>query len=209
MSKTSDPGTGSAPRDDMDDMREEYDFTGAVRGKYTTRYRQWAGTHDRPPIDPVRLYEVQARLGYALWHSQALERALVAYLALVLGLPPKAAGREAAAILEQAASATLSHLRTELGQRAASGGDLDRRLVAFMQERSWLVHQSRHQRDVDALSAEATRALTDRLEALGTEALYLARAVMALLEERLTAAGASRNEVEARTEAVIQGWLAA
>lgn len=196
--------------DNEDGIPDDVDFSGGVRGKYVQRYRDGVSIRELPPVDPIRFYEVQSRLGYALWHAQALERTIVVYFALVRNMPAKVAGAEASRAFESDAVTLLRHLREvwSQGEPQVTSG-LEPRFESFFAERNWLVHHSRYQLEEGLTSPEQTRTLTDRLESLADEARYLAHQLTFFLEERLSRDGLSRAEIRSRTEAVVHLWAAA
>lgn len=194
---------------DDDDLPDEIDFSGGVRGKYVERYREGVSVRELPPIDPIHFYEVQSRLGHALWHAQALESTLVAYLALVFDMPPDAAGHEAVRLLEHSPAGLLERLRGDVeGQQEVVPG-LEQRLTGFFAERDWLVHRSRHRLEDELSAPDHGRSLTRRLESIVDEAQYLNQKLAALLEQRLRHRGWSKAEVRSRARGIIDQWAAA
>jgi hypothetical protein len=195
--------------DKEDDVPENIDFSGGVRGKYVRRYREGVSIRELPPIDPIRFYEMQSRLGHALRHAQALERTLVVYLALVFDMPPHAAGTEASQLLESRSSNFLLRLGEELRLEYAPGPELESRLREFLAERNWLVHRSRHHLEEELSLPAQAQALTNRLELLVDEAQYLNQKLARLLEHRLLQRGLSGAEIQSRTREVVERWAAA
>ncbi|HKG95596.1 MAG TPA: hypothetical protein VKA84_27040 [Gemmatimonadaceae bacterium] len=196
---------------DEDEIPENIDFSGGVRGKYVHRYREGVSVRELPPIDPIRFYEIQSRLGYALWQTQALASTIVAFLSLVLDMSPGAAAVETARILEHDAGSHLRHLIEETGTRFPRdfSAEVQQRLMMLLRERNWLVHHSRYELEAELSAPERARGLTSRLELLGDEAQYLNQVIASILERELSQRGLSVPEIRERTREVLDTWAAA
>lgn len=132
--------------DDLDQMLPEYDFSDAVRGRYTERFRE-----SRDAIlTTASAMDRQAWLAHSLLEVQSLEAGLVAYWSLALDT-----------------------------------------LIA---ERNWLVHRS--------FNSESS----SRLEAIVGRSRKLNLQLSKLLLERCTSSGMPPEEVETRTQEVVEEW---
>jgi hypothetical protein len=131
------------PNRDDDDIPPEIDFRRGIRGKYAERYRAGVTIRELPPLDPIAFYETQSRLGHALWHAQALEGAIVAYLSLVDEMPIPAAREHALALLGYGTAHGVEHLGSVLRPSESLGVAVLERLQRFLTDRNWLVHRSR------------------------------------------------------------------
>lgn len=193
---------------EQDDLRSEYDFSGAVRGRHAARF---AVAREQPPPswlrDAVR-DDRQAWISEALRRSQELEGLLVAYLALAFRLEPTDAGRDVSALLEDPEGETLERISADLEARTLlSAGGLRRRLERLLDERSWLVHRSLHQ--AEDPTPEAAGRLTARLRKISSEAAETTEQLRQLIHARFARAGMTETEFEQKAEVVLQDWLAA
>jgi len=190
-----------------DDIRPEYDFSQAVRGKHTARFS--VSPEEPPPAwwrDAIR-YDTQAWISEALRRSQQLEGLLVAYIALAFHLEPADAGRDVLSLLEDPEGETIRRMSVDLEARTLSpAGDLRHRLDRLFRERNWLIHRSLQQRVEETKAAGRFAA---RLQSLCSEAAAMTQQLRQLILARFARAGMTRNEFEQKAEVVIQQWLAA
>jgi len=192
---------------EQDDIRPEYDFSQAVRGKHAARF----SVSQEEPLpawwrDAIR-YDTQAWISEALRRSQQLEGLLVAYIALAFHLEPSDAGRNVLSLLEDPEGEAIRRMSVDLEARALSpAGDLRHRLDRLFRERNWLIHRSLHQRVEETKAAGRFAA---RLQSLCSEAAAMTQQLRQLILARFARAGMTRNEFEQKAEIVIQQWLAA
>ncbi len=121
-------------KNDNDDMRQEYDFSGAKRSRYAARL---SDNERRELLHRSAALDAQYWLGHTLQRIQELEATLVACLTLALERSPDVAGREAAALLEGHEVSTLRRLMSTM----KPGLDWESRLKKVVDERSWLIHK--------------------------------------------------------------------
>ena len=188
------------------DMPDEIDFTGGVRGKYASRYREGVSIRERSATDPAAMSETHSSLGVALRQAQAFEAVIVAYLTLVEELALKEAGRRAHDFLEHSPQTekpahTWGFLRKDK--------DLEKRFAHLARERNWIVHHCNF--DIEALvnAPERQRELVARLEQFADEARSLTQYLISHIELNLSRRGLSISEIEAETRQVIEKWAAA
>lgn len=188
---------------DDQNMPEEIDFTGGVRGKYAERYREGVSIHERFTGDAAALSEIQARLGGALRQAQMFEALFVTYLALVQEVAVREAGMRAHQVLEHGRHASQSH---EALWDQFTDKRLQERFDRFINERNWIIH--RWSFDLDAASdrPEAMRRLADRLFEFVNEASILTQHLRDQIQQTLSQRGLSAADIEAETRQVIAKW---
>ena len=185
------------------DIRPEYDFSKAVRGKHVARF---SVSRDQPPPawlrDAIR-YDQQAWISEALRRSQELEALLVVYLALAFQLDPSDAGRNVLHLLEEPEDGTLKRISKDLEASTLLPG-----LDLLFSERNWLVHRSLHQQPQETDSGAAGK-FTARIQKLSSDTAAMTDQLRQLILARFLRAGMTQVEFEEKAEAVIQQWLAA
>jgi len=194
---------------DQDDLRPEYDFSQAVRGRHAARFSAPQG--EPAPVwlrDAIR-YDRQAWISEALRRSQELEGLLVVYLALTFHREPSDAGRDVSHFLEDPEEEALRRISADL---EASGlppaGDLRPDLDRLFNERHWLVHRSLYQPD-DEGNPRAAGKVTARLQKLSAETAAMTERLRQLIRAKFMRAGMTPTEFEQKAEYVLQQWLAA
>lgn len=184
---------------------KEVDFTGGIRGKYASRYREGVTIRETSPADPIALYETQSRLGNALWHAQTLEAALVAYLSLVQEMAVPEAGSRAHDLLEH----RLPHTTLSDAWGSVLDAELRNRLTSLLSERNWIVHRCSFELERMADSPDRKRHIAARLEEFAGEAKYLSHCLLTSIETKLAPSGLTASEIQTRTKRVIETWAAA
>jgi hypothetical protein len=157
-----------------------------------------------PP--PQNLQAVLQSLGFALWQTQTLENALVSYLVMVHKVPFGSARADVEHAFLGADKRTLGQLLHELKNFEGKAGNLVVRLDAFLPERNWLVHKSRHTSHADVYKPAPTLALLTRLERLADDALSLAQDIQVALEQSLTTHGITRDFIERKSREIVEEW---
>lgn len=190
------------------EMRKQYDFSGGIRGKYASRFRQ-RGERWEDLFKPAAAHDAQTWLSYSLLRVQQLEGALVTYLSLAWQESPENAGKKAAALVEKTTGKMWIRLLTELQQEGLKQADFEKRLRDVLNERSWLVHRSGFETEAALSNPTDAVALVERFERLAEEAGSLREQIQRLLDQRLHKLGLSSKEIEKRREDVIQRWRAA
>jgi hypothetical protein len=171
-------------------MREEYDFSGGVRGRHAARFTadERSDLFRRAAVE-----DVQTWMMIALYEVQALEAALFTLLLLAENRPPARALAEAAALVDREAPRSL-------------GEDLDLRLAFVAKERNWLVRRAGFASHAVLAHAEKAPALLARLQHLVAETRELRSHVDALVSQHLSSAGLSMDEVITRRDDAIGVW---
>jgi hypothetical protein len=190
-------------RKDSDDMRPEYDFSGAKRSKYAARL---SDSQRQQLLHRSAALDAQYWLGHTLQRIQQLEATLVAYLTLALERSPDVASEEAAGLLD---GQKVSILRRLISKMKPSGLDWEDRFRKVMDERSWLIHKGGFALASEQNEPDTTARAVQRLAATAREATALGDRLRSNLEAHLGEAGITAEEVRKRTDEVIHRWLAA
>lgn len=187
------------------EMRDEYDFTNAVRAKHAARMtvRERGELLRRSAVQ-----DVQTWISHALTEVQALEAAFFSYLVLTRNQPPEHAGALAAA--------ALGDREPGMGSESAGpdafglpGAELEERWSRLSGERQWLVHRSGIEGQ-DALSHhERIDALRGRLARIADDAAAVKAQMEEIIRRHLSRTGLSKQEIDAKTGETKQLWLAA
>jgi hypothetical protein len=145
--------------------------------------------------------DVAARIGLALWHSQAFEDTLCHFVALTLKLPASRAEAEVREVMEKTQAKTLGSLIAELrkANTTNSVSAFERRITHYLNERNWLVHSSWRQHHRDLFNSERVQPLVHRLDAIADEALALQKLFGQLVYKWTLAQGVDPGLVEAET----------
>lgn len=186
------------------EMRDEYDFSGGVRGRHAARFtaserdalfRRSAGQ------------DLQSWTMLALYEVQALEAALFAFLVIAGTRPADDALAKAAALLDRGEARSL----TDMLPSARHGGleEIDGRLTSVAAERAWLVHRSGFVSHAALSEPEKAAALVDRLRRLVREARELEVRIDSLIAQHLSRAGLSEEEASTRRNDLVELWQAA
>lgn len=155
-----------------------------------------------------RLNAIAERIGFALWQLQVLEGAAAQYYVLIakasqgMGLE---AGQE---LLDEALSKTFGKTVTRLLKSGQVPGEPMARFRALLDERNWLVHNSRFT-SRSAVHDEALRVqLILRIDAIADEALSLLKEVSKLAETFVLSKGFRPQDIELaalRTQEPLRG----
>jgi len=162
------------------------------------------------PIDPNELYRLYAKIGCAVWSIQVLEDTLSYYLIMINKTPGKISAEDANKQLGINRRGTLGKLLVEYKKEKKVDLELEKRIDAFLQERNWLIHNSRrshHAALYHVLKNEKLKELFERLDALADEATALNKCFVAELGEYLQSVGVSKEEVNRNANKVLHSWM--
>lgn len=186
------------------EIRDEYDFSGGIRGRHAARFTP---TEREDLLRQAAGQDLQTWTMLALYEVQALEAALFSLLVLAADRSPDEALVTAAALInggeprifDEALSSTRCHGLNEIG----------RRLASVAAERAWLVHRSGFVSHAALSDPEKATALVGRLQHIAAEARQLKARVDSLVAQHLSHAGLSEEEAITRRNDVIELWQAA
>lgn len=191
-----------------DDLRPEYDFSTATRGKHA---RLAVAPGEEPPLwySTAAEFDRQAWLGEALRRAQELESLLFAYLVLVFEREPERAARGLPSMIEDPDDPGAQELLQALARDSSTSmPELRSRLLDVLRERNWLVHRSLHAEEPGE-NIESLRAFTSRLQELSSRLSSLQDEILRSMEARLVGDVMSPAEFQERKSAAIRAWLAA
>lgn len=140
-----------------------------------------------------------ALMGQALLNIQVLEECLSASITLKVDVGyPRKAKAEADELLKKRRAFTLGQAIKAALKEKLYADNLQKALVAFLEERNWLVHKS-----IDNIYAPTGRdALFQRIKDIALEAHRIQRAI----EDDLIVFSESNGMDMSRVRAAIQGW---
>ena len=158
------------------------------------------------PLIEDQLREVTAHVGFALWQTQIAESTVGTYLVFVHRATPRQARTEVEAMFANAHKQTLGRLLRAIKATGNAPQSLVDALDAFVRDRNWLVHHSRHECQQDMYSPSGRASLLARLAKIADDALKLAKLFQDASERHLEALGISRQQIDRDAAAVLREW---
>lgn len=171
-------------------MLPEYDFSNAVRGRYSDRF----GTNKEEIRRAAAALDMQTWLAHSLLSFQRFESQLVAYWSLALRRDPKTAGECVNLLIESLDKKALRDLTKDLNKHTSVDERFYSELRDLIHDRNWLIHKSLH-----SLSSS-------RLESIADRSSRLSDLLSALLLERCRSEGIQESEVKKRAEEAVAEW---
>ncbi len=186
-------------------MRDEYDFSRAVRGRHAGRLtvRERGELLRRSAVQ-----DVQAWISNTLIEVQCLEATLFSYFVLTGYQLPEQAGALAASLLDDSGVASASSVA---GLRVLSlpAGEFEARFGRVVAERAWLVHRSGFECQHARSDREKTAVLLARLESIMDDASAVKAQLEVAVQDHLSRTGLSKEEIDVKTDEAKELWLAA
>jgi hypothetical protein len=183
------------------EMREEYDFSGGVRGRHAARF---TASEREDLCRRAAVEDLQTWTMLALYEVQALEAAFFALLVLADNRSPAEALGAAAALVSGGETRISGDVLSST--RRLGLDDLNGRLTFVAAERAWLVHRGGYASHAALSDPEKAPAVVDRLQRLGTEARGLKARVESLVAKHLSEAGLSDQEAITRRNDTVDLW---
>lgn len=185
-----------------DDVRPEYDWSKAVRGKYANRATPGEQEERRSRAWPAMVEELSS---YTLRQVQELESALFTFFVLAAHEPVQQAARRAVALLRGGEARPWDDRGVDL----LAARMVDRDFIAGLREvagqRDWIERPF----PATGCDRDSLEPVLRRLETTYHQARALREQLGALIQQHLAADGMSRQEIERRTEETARLWLAA
>lgn len=178
-------------------MREEYDFSGGVRGRHAARF---SAEGRQELLRRAAWQDVQVWTTHALVEVQQLEAALFACLHLVLGASPETALHEVA---------TPGHRVDDILRATAAAGELGSDLRRVLSERHWLMHHSSDDLREALAAPEGATPLLQRLRTLTALAASARLRIERLTDGHLVQQGWSPQEIHSGSQRARAMWKAA
>jgi len=158
------------------------------------------------PLTEGQLREVTAHVGFALWQTQIAESTGGTYLVFVHKATIRQARTEVEAMFANAHRQTLGRLLRAIKATGNAPQPLVDALDAFVHNRNWLVHHSRHECHRDMYSASGRATLLARLAQIADDALELAKLFQDATETHLETLGISRQQIDRDAATVLREW---
>jgi len=155
-----------------------------------------------------RLYMITQRIGYAIWQIQELERCTAHYLVLATQAKRGMGAKAGNELLLKAVGRTLGETLRQAKKAGILEEDLERRFVALLAERNWLVHSSRSQSRGAIHNEEFADILVRRIDAMAEESDRLLAAIGGLVERHVKSHGVSqdRGQISKVAARIQEGW---
>jgi hypothetical protein len=143
------------------------------------------------------------RLGYALWQAAACEDMLAHWVVIRLR-PSKGAGDIVGnQLLGKAQQRTFGQLVRELRDQNLLEQVLEQRLIAFLDERNWLVHRSKRENRGILSDLARYESLVSRLDGLAEEATSLQSLLGAELEAFVINSGVDKAYIDSQAAKIL------
>jgi hypothetical protein len=187
------------------EMRDEYDFSRAVRGRHAGRLtvRERGELLQRSAVQ-----DVQAWISNTLIEVQRLEAALFSYFVLTRHQLPQQAGALAASLLNDDGVVTALSI-AGLRVLSSPAGEFEASFGRVIAERAWLVHRSGFECQHARSDQEKTDALLARLERIMDDASAVKAQLEEAVQDYLSRTGLSKEEIDEKTDETKELWLAA
>ncbi|MBL6749431.1 MAG: hypothetical protein ISP90_02870 [Nevskia sp.] len=153
-----------------------------------------------------RLAAITQSIGFTLWQIQELEGCAAQYIVLLTQATPGMGTEAGLALIDKALSKTFGHTIHQLAKAGLLSEELERRFMALLNERNWLVHKSRGE-NRDAIHGDAAaQRLLDRLGAMECESKALLNQIGSLAEKHVLGAGITRRRIDELTGLLLERW---
>ena len=184
------------------EMRDEYDFSGGVRGRHAVRRTPG----EREEVNRrAAAGTAQALLAHAFQEIAAVEAAIFTFLVLARDSSPEDAVRKAVTWLDGDPDQVAEHLRAH----ALADGHSEARFGHLATERYWLIHKCPDEMEASLAVPERTWSIVERLERIAEESQALKAHLQRLVEDHLAHGGLSRQDIERRTGETARLWRSA
>jgi len=153
-----------------------------------------------------RLKVITQSLGFALWQLQALEDATAQHYVLV-ALSTRGMGIDAGNKLDESVKGnTFGKTIHALRKAGKLPEALELRFLSLLNERNWLVHNSRATNRTAIFNDESCHSILERLEQIAEEARLLIHEIGTASSKFVIKHGVSNQEVERLTQEVLSSW---
>lgn len=189
----------SSDVEDGFEMREEYDFSGGVRGRHAARRTP----EEREELNRTASFgTARALIGHAFYRIQELEAAVFTFLVLVRGAAPEQAAHHAETWFEYARGQSPDLLQ----EHGIAGSEIQARFRELARDRLWLVHKSVREWDAYSAVPERNWFLAGRLEGTAMEAEALQAHFERLVHEHLSRGGTPEQDIARRKAETLELW---
>lgn len=143
-----------------------------------------------------RLKAIAEHIGFALWQLQELEGAAAQYYVLIAKASPGMGAEAGQELLDEARSKTFGKTVTRLLKSGLVPGEPMARFQALLDERNWLVHNSRSTSRSAVHDELVCVQLLVRIDAIADEAFALLEEVSKLAKAFVLSKGFSPQEIK-------------
>ena len=156
-----------------------------------------------------RLAAITQRIGFCIWQLQDLEGSAARFLVLMTQLTPLTSQEEGLELVERALARTFGATLRGIAQADLFPDDLQGRFKALLEERNWLVHNSRDT-SRDAIHSDTPAlGLISRIDAISREALALHQEIDSLFNAVAENNGLSAENIEHAAQELLRTWHSA
>lgn len=149
-----------------------------------------------------RLEKIAERIGFALWQLQELEGAAAQYYVLIEKALPGMGIEAGQELIDEALSKTFGKTVNRLLKSGQVPSEAMNRFQALLQERNWLVHNSRATSRSAVHEDVVCVQLIERINAIAGESLALIKQISKLAEYFILSKGFSQQDINtARNQA--------
>jgi hypothetical protein len=161
---------------------------------------------DEKIADANRLKNIAERVGFALWQLQELERVSAQYFVLI-AQAKRGMGFEAGAELtNKALGKTFGKTISNLVKSGLLSTGLEQKFQSLLEERNWLVHNSRASSRNAVYNEVAYNELVFRLDTLAEQALSLLKEIGQLALLYVKKHGVSQAEIDEVSAQTLHDW---
>ncbi len=143
-----------------------------------------------------RLNAIAERIGFAIWQLQELERSSAQYYVLIVKASPGMGIEKGKVLLDDALSKTFGKTVSRLQKSGRVPDELMIRLQKLLDERNWLVHNSRATSRSAVHDQTVCHQLIQRINGIADEALALLGEVVKQVEAFILTQGFSAKDIE-------------
>lgn len=158
------------------------------------------------PLKALRLEKISQRIGFTLWQLQSLEENAARYLFLVAKAKIGMGVAAAQPLIEKSLRKTFGQTMTELNKANSFSTQIADRFNTLVEERNWLVHQSRSTSRNAVHSDSACEALLQRVQAIADESVQLDTEVLTCVMNFVANNGFSKAAVDKIASEAIALW---
>ncbi|MBL1275152.1 MAG: hypothetical protein COB30_003615 [Ectothiorhodospiraceae bacterium] len=157
------------------------------------------------PINQDELSVFYNAVGEAVWQIQYLEHALVNFVVIKRHKRKPTTEKKAYERLEKERKGTLGSIYGRAKDEGIIPKALESRFDNFIEERNWLIHDSRTSNSEDLYNVTKTEIIINRIHSIIEESIELTRVVLQLLKEFMTSEGFDLEEAYKRADGYIRG----
>lgn len=152
------------------------------------------------------LSELLQHVGYAFWQLSECEDTVAHLVTIRLRATVGMGEEQGEALLAAAQRRTFGSLLRELRETQVLAPELERRMLALLEERNWLVHRSKRESRGVLHRGAAFDRLVSRLQSIAEEATAVNALLAAALEAYVVQAGVDPAFIDREAERLARSW---